>query len=137
MTDFIRQLFGRPTIQHPFVSKVKTQPKTEIETKPDNMVYHAGQAFVRKETSNGFEDTRWNGVSGKRSDTMTSSDMDIITARRLKETKYRELKVYWAAEYSAARVAKEFKGQRGYSQRTVEQYWSAMNAAFSPSPPTR
>jgi len=140
MIEVFRQLtslFVDKPIDHPFTPTVKAKVTTPAEPKPDNLVYSAGRAFVRTETESGFEEEIWSGASGQRSEKLTPDDMTIIAERRLKETKYVKLKPYWAAEYSAAQVAREFRGQRGFSQRTIEQYWAAMNAAFTPSPAIR
>jgi len=136
----IEGIFRKEPLDHPFVPVVKKPvvKNKAPEKKPDNIVYDAGQrAYTRIETPDGFEDNIWTGVSGQRSETMTDRDFKMVKERRLKETVYRELKPYWAAEYSAAKMSKQMKGKRGYSQRSVENYWSAMNAAAIPLPSSK
>lgn len=128
----IKSLFVPDTIQHPFA--VKAQPVTPVEVLPDNLKYIKGQAFVQQDFRDGFEADIWTGQTGQRSDQMTPADQDIIKTRRLKESKYRELKVMWAAHYSAAQAARELRSRKGHGQRTLEKYWSAMNAASEASP---
>ncbi len=120
------------TIPHPFVRTKLCTPTPEVL--PDNLVYTKGQAYVQRWTSqNTIELDRWVGSTGQRKDTVDAAELDAVRALGLKETRYQELKVFWAAHYSCAQTAREFRGQRGYGQRTLEKYWAAFNK-LNPSP---
>lgn len=130
----ILSTFREAPIDHPFVVKKRQTQKTK-QVKPDNIAYDArNRAYVRTETEDGFEDKIWQGESGQRTDQMLKFDIDICVERGLNEVKYKEMKVYWANEYSAAKVAQLMKGKRGYSVSTLDKYWSAMNHVKSMSP---
>lgn len=116
----------------PFGQKRK-QSKTTSERLPDNIVYTGRQAFIQHDTDDGFEADIYIGQNDQRSDRINENDLSIIASRNLNEPKYRELKVMWATYMSAAQASKTKRGLRGYGKRTLEKYWSAMNAA-NPSP---
>lgn len=126
----IKSLFLPESIQHPFQFK-KSIADTPAEVVPDNLKYvkNTGVAFVHQDTDRGFEADIWKGQVGQRSEELTNADMIIMKERRLKESKYRELKLLWSSDYSAAQAARELNHRKGFGQRTVEKYWSAMNSA--------
>lgn len=128
----IKSLFVTDAIEHPFVIKTATTKTNEVL--PDNLTYIKGQAYVQTNRRDGFEADIWKGQAGQKTDRITQSDRDMIETRGLKETKYVELKVFWAADYSIAQVVREMRSRKGYGQRTIEKYWSAMNAANQDTP---
>ena len=128
----IKSLLSPTPISHPFSAKTVVNA---IEEVPDNLRYTgSGKAYVQTDTDTGFVAEAWTGQTGQRIGQMTKADFDILKDRRLKETKYRKLKPFWASNYSARRAAIELRSNRGFSQRTIEKYYSAMNAAASPLP---
>lgn len=58
---------------------------------------------------------------------VSREELEGLVGTDLKITKYRELKKYWAKGMSAAKTAKIFQDQYGYSIRTLEKYWSQFN----------
>ena len=65
----------------------------------------------------------------KSSDTLTPQDLAQVKHRGLDEDKAGRLKPYFARGLSAKRASGFFEGERGYSQRTLDAYWAAFNAA--------
>lgn len=135
-----KQILGvapRP-VPNPFVrtKPVQQPPKPRKET-PDNLVYHAQLAFVQEELSPGvIEDTRYTG-GGTRNPEIGQADRDMIFEHRLDEERYRTLKPYWVSNMSAADTAQLFRGQRGFSPRTLDNYWRVFNMVqqiLTPSP---
>lgn len=119
----------------------KTAPKTtqrQHQDKPANLVHYAGRAFVQKEDTENrvFEDTLYQG-GGQRTGEVGQADLEVIRLYRLDETKYRELKPLWAGGMSAAKAARKYEGKRGYSVRTLDDYWRVFSAVAAPPLPAR
>jgi len=135
MIEIIKNLLGFG-IPHPF--KKRTGGGKQAEMLPDNITYTKGQAFVEEWTEeNVYHADKWTGQTGQRTDRIGPIDLDIIKERKLKESLYRELKVYWAAHYSARMASREKGGKRGYGLRTLEKYWAGFNEVdkkLNPSP---
>lgn len=119
-------------VPSPFPVQAKDKKERTPKDTPDNTVYHAGLAFVQEWDGLTVTDTRYNG-QGARSAAVTNTDKRVIDRDRLDEEKYRTLKPYWAAGLSAEATAKTFRGQRGFSARTLDNYWKAFVEA-DPSP---
>ena len=143
-------------LDHPFdTSKPKPSkidnrplPKDKVQLTKNMDVPHMmawdvidgdGNDYVFVATLGGDMTTHDNG----RAAYITRSDMYQINVSqslepkdRLKESKYRVLKPYWAKEMSATKAARELKakGQSGYGKRTIEKYFAAMARAHDPSP---
>lgn len=130
---------ARSPVPCPYVPKRQKAKKKTADRIPDDVQTVRGRNFKKVEedgTDLAFD--LWDGSS--RSPDFTEADAAIVEEYNLPEKRYRELKVLWATGDSTAVVARNFKGQRGYGQRTLDTYFSAMSKAAlrknNPSPPT-
>ena len=102
---------------------------------PDNVVYHAGLAFVQEEDSVSMTVTDTRLTSGvDRSPNVTPREMSACRSQGLDEERYRELKKVWAEGVSAVSASRMYHGKRGYSSRTLDKYWAAFSEAETPPP---
>lgn len=132
--ELISLFSGEKPAQHPFVFD-KTTVKA-VTKQDDNIRYSSGQAFVQRDTADGFEADRFTGKSGQRTATMTQADHDIIEAsktlathKRLNIVKYNELKIHWSNNRTIHSTTVIYKGKKGFSKRTIEKYFAAMSKA--------
>lgn len=133
--NFIVSLFsGEKPVDHPFI--VKDKVVTTVKKKDDNIRYSCGQAFVQKDTADGFEADRFTGKSGQRTVAMTDADYDVIEAskqlapyNRLNQVKYTELKIHWANNRTIHDTTNLYRSKKGFSKRTIEKYFAAMTKA--------
>jgi hypothetical protein len=118
----------------PFEIKAADRAKP-VQDKPDNLVYYANRAFVQSEdpATRTFEDTRYQGQAD-RSGTVTRTDERLIERDGLDKERYMTLKPFWASGVSAQAAARNFRGKRGFSSRTLDKYWAAFSEAATPPP---
>lgn len=135
------KLFGldREPVPHPWsrpAAPVPDKPRATRQEDPDNLVYHAGRAFVQEAVDEHvFEDTLYGG-QGVRSALVETADKEALYDAGLDEERYRLLKPYWAAGVSARDAAKAFRGKRGFSPRTIDKYWRVFNQVQSQKNPS-
>lgn len=105
-----------------------------------HLVPASGQVMRKREFyENGaivfeMEETNRATDYGARPKTLTDADIEQLTKRGLNDqVKAAELKILWAAGYTAAEVAAQ-KRARGYSHRMIETFWAAFNSAKTPTP---
>lgn len=105
------------------------------------LVPSSGQIMRKSEfEENGavvFEMTETDRTSdyGGRPKSLTDEDMAELEKRGVRDLiKAAELKVMWAAGYTAAEACSQKRGKRGYGLRTIEEHWAAFNAAKAPTP---
>ena len=121
----------------------KRPPKTQTKTEPLNLAGHSvvrGQLWapdngddVLQTTAAWKQDDVRNGF-GQRQAELTDMDMQELSERGLSSLKAAQVKPYFAqgftiAETSAALSRVGSKKLRGYSVRTIAEYYSAFSAA--------
>lgn len=129
----------RSPVPCPLVPNKKKGKKTrKAERLPDDVETIRGRSFKKvEEVGTDLAFDLWDGSN--RNPEFTEADEAIVEELGLPEKRYRELKVLWATGDSTAVVARAHKGVRGFGQRTLDTYFSAMSKAAirknNPSPP--
>lgn len=68
-------------------------------------------------------------AEGNRIPELTPTDRIVLEEFALSIKKAALLKEYWASGLSASETSRVFKGQPGYSDRTIDNFWSAFYEA--------
>lgn len=113
-------------IELPTKDRPKQQPKAEL---PDDVVATKTGLQKRKFEADGatWEPVR-DAKQARAKHELTERDLAGISERGLDVVKAAHLKQLWASGASCGDVEKAMKGQRGYSKRTIADYWSVFNA---------
>jgi hypothetical protein len=69
--------------------------------------------------------------AGQRNPELTKMDIIVLTDKNLDKLKAMEIKPLWAAGLSITEASITKRGKRGFSKRTISDYYSAFTSALS------
>lgn len=119
----------------PFDDKPEPTPQYDTEVTLDQGTkFYGGLKFVTDIEEDGTEVDVLVRDGDTRTSTCDMVDENQVTQHnkssaktKIKWERYVELKAYWAKNMSSKNVAKLYKGTRGYSESTLDVYWSVFN----------
>ncbi len=122
-TKLLDTIMPMEPVSFPFAPPPPPRPVSNAAPVNDNIVVYGGIAFERSADADG-EDRRMSNATVVRDASVKPGECPA----HLKQAKYAELKRIWARGTSASDAAKTYQGQRGYGQRTLEDYWAFFNS---------
>ena len=102
--------------------------KSKDRLSPDES-FIGGQKWKSRFDDRQMEADRIHVAEGNRVPHLTDTDRIVIDEYSLSIQKASILKSYWANGYSSPEAATALNAQRGFSRRTIDDYWAAFYEA--------
>lgn len=125
--DFIVQVLSKPKVIRD--EWPKEQAKRKKKGTKEKADWYTGEGVAMRERQvdeQTFESERMDKPELNRNATLTNEEIEILEERGLKEETAARVKPYWAKGQSAAAAADKIK-ERGYGERTLDNYWAVFN----------
>jgi hypothetical protein len=126
---FLDALFGRPKPVPPCTPTHRRTPRYSDDWNEGEFQAGNQKWAGRQLDANKFESDRIDVAEGNRVPHITDHDRKVLSQVTLCSKKASLLKEYYATGLSTKETAKVFQGKRGFSVRTLDDYWAAFNEA--------